>query len=361
MNQTEVLLEFLRAGVLDRSPNIQHIESIDWERLLVQSGKQGVIAWVWDGICKLPISQQPPRQQRINWGLSAQEIWSNYQKHSEVLNTMIALCNDNNIRLLLLKGIGLSRLYPKPQSRPCGDIDIYLFDDYYKGNRVFTGHDVERIDKHATFVFNNLLVENHYYFLEPNTRQMRSINRYLESTLNDVCLTEGGYYTFSTIADFVFLTMHTLKHFRETKMVQYRNVMDFGMFLYRNSGKLQPSLCLDVLSSLNLVKGCELLVYLSEKILGIDLKEYHFHKIPKDDVEQIKATYLIENGDIEEKRSRSDLKKQYRCVWRYVPRYLSYYVIAKARLSLIIRSLFRIPASMSIAPWFYQQIIHKNN
>ena len=320
-----------------------------------------MIAWVWDGICKLPISQQPPRQQRINWGLSAQEIWGNYQKHCEVLKTMIALCNDNNIRLLLLKGIGLSRLYPKPQSRPCGDIDIYLFDDYYKGNRVFTGHDVERIDKHATFVFNNLLVENHYYFLEPNTRQMRSINRYLESTLNDVCLTEGGYYTFSTIADFVFLTMHTLKHFRETKMVQYRNVMDFGMFLYRNSGKLQPSLCFDVLSSLNLVKGCEMLVYLSEKILGIDLQEYHFHQIPKDDVEQIKATYLIENGDIEEKKSRSNLREQYRCVWRYVPRYLSYYVIAKARLSLIIRSLFRIPASMSIAPWFYQQIIHKNN
>ena len=331
MNQTEVLLEFLRAGVLDRSPNIQHIESIDWERLLVQSGKQGVIGWVWDGICKLPISQQPPRQQRINWGLSAQEIWSNYQKHCEVLKTMITLCNENNIRLLLLKGIGLSKLYPKPQSRPCGDIDIYLFDDYYKGNKVFTGHDVERIDKHATFVFNNVLVENHYYFLEPNTRQMRSINRYLESTLNDVCLTEGGYYTFSSIADFVFLTMHTLKHFRETKMVQYRNVMDFG----------------------------EMLIYLSEKILGIDLKEYYFHQIPIDDVEQIRDAYLFENEDIEVGGGGFNLKKQYRCVWRYVPRYLSYYMIIKAKLSLIIRIMFRIPASMSIASWFYQQVIHK--
>lgn len=358
MNQTEILLEFLRSAVLDKAPDITDTSGINWDVLMDMSAEQGVLAWVWDGICKLPVEQQPPRQQRINWGLSAQDIWNNYQKHQGVLHEMIALCNDNNMRLLLLKGIGLSKLYPKPLSRPCGDIDIFLFEDYYKGNRVFTGHDVSRIDKHATFIYNNLLIENHYYFLEPNTRQLRSINRYLVSTLDDVRLTEDGYYVFSTMAGFVFLTMHTLKHFRETKVVPYRNVLDFGMFLHKNRENLSPSLSYDVLSKYKLVKGCELLVYLSEMMLGIDLKEYHFNQIPVEDVNTIRATYFLENKETQDGNEISGLsiKKQYHCIWRYVPRYLSYFVIVRAKLSSFIRRFFKVPATISIIPWFYQKL-----
>ncbi len=360
MKQSDVFLELIRSAMLDRTPIIQPNTKIDWDRLLEQSAEQGVIGWVWDSISKLPNEQQPPRQQRISWGLSAQELWSNYQKHNEVLGKMVALCRANQMKLLLLKGLGLSSLYPNPHSRPCGDIDIYLFDDYYKGNRVFTGHDVERIDKHATFHFDGLLVENHYYFLEPNTRQLRLINRYLESTLNDVRLTGSGYYVFSPIANFVFITMHTLKHFRETKMVPYRNVMDFGMFLYRNRTILSPSMCLGVLANLKLVKGCEMLVYLSEMILGIDLHEYHFNQIPVDDIRKIRESYLIES-DFESKEivNDADLKKPYRCIWRYVPRYLNYFVIVRAKLSKLIRHLFKVPATTSIIPWFYNKLFPK--
>lgn len=360
MNQIKIMLEFLRSAVLDKTPDISDTSSINWDILMDLSSEQGVLAWVWDGICKLPVAQQPPRQQRINWGLSVQEVWDNYRKHVAVLNKMISLCNDNHMSLLLLKGLGLSKLYPKPQSRPCGDIDIYLFDDYYKGNRVFTGHDVERIDKHATFYFNNILIENHYYFLEPNTRQMRMINKYLESTLNEVCLSESGYYVFSPIANFVFLTMHTLKHFRETKVVPYRNIMDFGMYLFCNRTILSPSMCYEVLSKLKLVKGCEMLVYLSEMILSIDLREYHFNQIPVEDVNTINESYLIENDfNPQDKNSNANLKKQYQCIWRYVPRYLSYFVIVRAKLSILIRHLFKIPSTTSIIPWVYHKLFRK--
>lgn len=357
MNQIEIMLELLRSAVLDKPPAITDTDGVNWDALMDMSVEQGVLAWVWDGICKLPVEQQPPRQQRINWGLSVQEVWDNYQKHQDVLQEMIALCDDNHMRLLLLKGLGLSSLYPNPQSRPCGDIDIYLFDDYYKGNRVFTGHDVERIDKHATFLFNNILIENHYYFLEPNTRQMRMINKYLESTLSDVCLTSSGYYVFSPIANLVFLTMHTLKHFRETKVVPYRNIIDFGMYLFRHRAIISPSMCYEALSKIKLVKGCEMLVYLSEMILDVDFKEYHFNHIPVKDVHTIKESYLIVNDSVsKDSNSSAKLKRQYRCIWRYVPRYLSFFVIVRAKLSILIRHLLKIPATTSIIPWVYHKL-----
>ncbi len=87
---------------------------VDWDGLMDVSKSQGFIAWVWDGICRLPVEQQPPRQYRINWGMSAQEIWDRYEKQKKVLAEMVEICNHNNMRLLLMKGIGLSELYPKP-------------------------------------------------------------------------------------------------------------------------------------------------------------------------------------------------------------------------------------------------------
>ena len=114
MRQTEVLLELLRAAVLDQQPSIPKEVVIDWDALMDNASSHNVLAWVWDSVCKLPVEQQPPRQQRINWGLSAQEIWDAYFYQKKVLNEMLVACQKNNIRLLLLKGIGVSAIYPKP-------------------------------------------------------------------------------------------------------------------------------------------------------------------------------------------------------------------------------------------------------
>ena len=80
----EYMIALLRYGVLDEKPTIlQPSSQVDWDRMMDIASAQGILAWVWDGICKLPKEFRPPRQQAINWGLSAQEIWDrhNMQKH----------------------------------------------------------------------------------------------------------------------------------------------------------------------------------------------------------------------------------------------------------------------------------------
>ena len=133
----EVMLEFVRAAVLNRIPAVPQYLVIDWDKLMDISVEQGVLAWVWDGVCMLPNDQQPPRMYRINFGMSAQKVWDMYEKQWIVLKEIITRCEQSKIRLLLLKGIGLSVMYPKPQSRSCGDIDIYPFEDFDKFNLLF--------------------------------------------------------------------------------------------------------------------------------------------------------------------------------------------------------------------------------
>lgn len=355
MNQTEIMLELLRSSVLDNVPVIPETVVIDWDGLMDISAEQGVLAWVWDGICKLPPNQRPPRLQSINWGLSAQEVWDTYCKQLMVLEGMVNTCQENNVRLLLLKGIGLSRLYPKPESRQSSDIDIYLFDDYEKGNRLFTGHDIKRIDKHASFQIDTVLIENHYTFFEPNTRQKKRILKYINSTLDDVRLTSYGYYVLCPMADMVFLTLHTLKHFTEERLIQLKNIVDFAMYLHTYRNSLPSDKCFNILSELGLVKGFEMLVCMSEIITGLNYSMYHYNLLPADDVKEIKKI-LISNYTYWERNSNPfSRRSEAHCIFKYIPRNISYYTMTIQFLSRWIRLLCKIPANVSIKAWLRER------
>lgn len=280
VNDVFVMLELLRASLFNREPNISNIDRVDWDSLMDVSSEQGVLAWVWDGICKLPQEQQPPRIQRINWSMSAQEIWDRYDKQQQLLNKLIDVCNHNDMRLLLLKGISLSQLYPKPKSRPCGDMDVYFFEDFDKFNQVMVAYFEGIEGHHAILYIDGIMVENHSDFLNPNIRGCAKINTYLKSTLNRVSLTQHGYYVLNPIAGLVFLTMHTMKHIYADLFVPIRNVLDISMFLNINRQNLIPQECINQLKNLKLDKGFEVLLYLSEYLLGLSFEEYHQNNIP---------------------------------------------------------------------------------
>ena len=103
-----VMLELVRAAVLEKRPFIPQNITIDWDRLMEISAEQGLVAWVWNGVEKLPEEQKPPRLQKINWSLSAQAIQERYEYQVTVLKEMLDVCKRNNIILSLL--IYLSRI-----------------------------------------------------------------------------------------------------------------------------------------------------------------------------------------------------------------------------------------------------------
>lgn len=293
---TKNMLEFTQAAVLKRCPVINNCESINWDELLDESQNHGLTAWVWEGISKLPIEQQPPRQQRISWALSAQEVVDSYFSIKKVLSDIIELCDDNQIRLLLLKGFGLSRMYPIPQFRSFGDIDIFVFDDYEKLNGILGGENDTSDGKHSEIMFEGVEVENHKTIIYTHTRKYKRANRFIESTLPNAIITEEGYYVLSTEANLVFLLIHALTHLNSVCFLSMRNILDFAMFIYVNQDKLEPSRCKTIMKKLKLSRSFELFVYLSEWVLGITFAEYHFCHIPQKDLKR--AYKMIEDKEI---------------------------------------------------------------
>lgn len=278
MTTNQILLELLRSAVLDRDLGLPKDVVVNWDELMDISSRHGVLAWVWDGICKLPVEQQPPRQQRINWALSAQEIWDRYHKQKAVLSEMVEVCNKNDMRLLLLKGISLSELYPKPESRPSGDIDFYLFGDYEKGNQLFSeGKSFHETGLHSELTYHGIAIENHKTIVYPNSKVKRAVGEYLWANLEKAEKSSLGYYELSPLQNLPYMIMHSLNHINygnETSLLPIRHIVDWGIFLKNHHSVLPPSTVFQLMDQLGLLKSFQLIVHLIESLLDIDLHDY---------------------------------------------------------------------------------------
>ena len=283
------MIGLLRYGVLDVRPDeLLASTDVDWEKMMDIVAAQGVLAWVWDGICKLPKVNQPPRIMSINWGLSAQEIWDRYEVHKKVLRQLINICTQNHVRLLLFKGIALSELFPKPESRPSGDIDIYLFEDYNKGDELFAHINVSKTNKRTGFDYYGVHIENHRIFLNTYYKKQVEAIKYLEGTLDSVIQTEDGYYIMSPMANIVYQVMHFIAHFDDASAsLSLKFVVDFGVTLRHNYNKVSAEELGKVLGQLKIVNVFCLMLSMVEVVMGLKYNSYRFLSIPSEDVKSI--------------------------------------------------------------------------
>ena len=364
-----IMLELVRAAILERDPAIPIDYNVDWDRLMDLSKNQGLIAWVWDGICRLPIEMQPPRLYRINWGMSAQEIWDRYEQQKKVLSEMVEICNYNNMRLLLMKGIGLSELYPKPESRPSGDLDIYLFNDYEKGNNLF-GNGVNYFyNKHASYDYHGVHIENHVTPLDTDTKFEREIGSYLQSEMGNISLSTEGFYVFSPIANLVYLVTHSLHHFNPNQAVPLRNILDVIWFTWTYREKLSPSHCYQVMSKLGLDSTFELFLIMGEMVLGINMPEYHIGKVKQKHIDDIR-NYILKSGSklfvSDELSTGKQLQllyqnyRQVKCIYYYLPSKNDNLLIFTFRhcIAVPLKCIFKIPKDMPFVEGLKNKYLH---
>ena len=132
------------------------------EKLYRLAASQGVLGLTLDGMPReFPVTD---RALRLRWELSVQQMEFRYKRQCEVLKELVLLFRSQGVELMLLKGTGISMLYPRPEHRECGDIDIYLMGDYDKGNRIIESLGIEvdtKSSKHSNFFYKGVPVENH--------------------------------------------------------------------------------------------------------------------------------------------------------------------------------------------------------
>ena len=246
---TDGLFALLRAalhGQVEDDAPFAHCDETFWREIYRQSSVQGVLAMVWDGVQMLPEELWPPRALLLEWAFNVEQIEKRYHRQEATLGRLAAFFHRHGIPMMLLKGYGLSLSYPVPAHRPFGDLDIWLFGRQPEADRLVTRELGIRVDggkeHHTTFLFEGIMVENHYDIVNTQTH---SSNRRVERSLKQYAAQSGEFFELGGVpvslpsAPFnaLFLLRHAAVHFAAIN-IGLRHIVDWYVFLEHSRGQI---------------------------------------------------------------------------------------------------------------------------
>ena len=152
---------------------------------------------------------------------------------------MAAFYNEHGYKMMLLKGYACSLDWPKPEHRPCGDIDIWLFGQQKEADDALAtekGVEIDRSHHHHTVYFwRDFMVENHYDFVNvhanKSNRGLEKVFKQLgEDDSHSVDIYGERVYLPSPNLNALFLIRHMVSHFASSN-ITLRQVLDWAFFV----------------------------------------------------------------------------------------------------------------------------------
>lgn len=246
------LLILIKSALTNSTSSLPR-DNISWQTLYPLAIHQGVSAILLEAIGLLPSDMRPPKPMLLQWIGQSTMMERMYTRHKERIASLAELYGQWGIRMLLLKGYGCSLCYPKPEHRPTGDIDVFLFGMQDEGDVLIEkqqGITVHReYHKHSTFNYGGVEVENHAKFIDDVSHKsnirfeqiLMSIlekEECLQSPIDNVLLPSP---TFNAL----FLLRHTGEHFASNE-ITLRHVLDVGTFFQQYHSQIDWALVFKV-------------------------------------------------------------------------------------------------------------------
>ena len=269
-----VVLALLRAALSGEPADESLLENLtaeQWAGVFRQGVRQGVSAMIFDALSSLPAAAAMPKALALKWMAGTVAVEGRYARQKAVGGEISRLLAAEGLGVPVLKGLALARLYPRPEHRECGDIDIYSGERHSAVDAVLAraGADVEDdYYVHSHISFKGVTIENHRFFNPVRgSRSRKELERHFIGLMNGCgTVTQGGVQaavsdgnaggnadgdtlrtggqrsitgcapgTMLAVppADFtaLFLTQHALKHFVAEGGIRLRHLADWTVFL----------------------------------------------------------------------------------------------------------------------------------
>ena len=259
MTQTESIILYLVRSAFGEDNLVSSQTEAEWAKVFDLASLHGLGAITFDGIqaCYLSnpsfvVSLDNPENKSLKYdwfgaGLSAEIA---YENHRDTIVDLAVFYAKAGIKMMLLKGYGLSLNYPIPEHRPTGDIDVYLYGLGQKADELISNQLGSRVklngDKHSTFQFNGVTVENHANFINARVHpNLLRLEKFLKSEASNciplVLKTRDGetvtIYSPSYNANALFLPFHCASHFVHGE-ASLRQICDWACFVRKHGNEI---------------------------------------------------------------------------------------------------------------------------
>lgn len=287
---------FLRAGLWGLpKEDCPGGESVDWTYIFPLAKRQtvlllledGVDAWMQKREASLPESAEIPPLFLLKIENIRKLTQQAHSHQEQLLCRCRSLLQTDGIPFFLLKGESLAALYSHPQSRSCGDIDLYVDkDDYNRAFRLLsTGFQVHGnlTDKHACFKDGRIRIELHWQALVPPRPSVRAdFLAYTRSELSQARSFVSLPLSREKIAipppeyNMIFVLAHLFHHFIEGG-VGLRQVCDWAVLLRHHAGSYEWGTLQEKLERFSLMQAWQVFGNIAVRYLGLPPEEVPFY------------------------------------------------------------------------------------
>lgn len=227
-------------------------EQVEWSAIEALAGQQGLSAIVIDGIEIIPEEKRPPKMALLQWiGEVFQNYENRYAAYKKAISELAAFYNGHGFKMMVLKGYACSLDWPKPEHRPCGDIDIWLFGKQKEADEALNAWFKDQGSKfkidtshhhHTVYEWKGFTVENHYDFVNVHAHKMGKEQEKLFKELgkDDSYFVEVNgekVYLPSPNLHALFLIRHLANHFVSME-ITLRQVLDWALFAEKHTKEI---------------------------------------------------------------------------------------------------------------------------
>lgn len=264
-------------------------QEIDWTAIKALADKHGLSAIVLDGINEVLKSNSQlsslNSQLKLSWiGEVMQNYEGRYSVYEKAIGSLAAFYNQHGYKMMVLKGYACSLDWPNPKHRPCGDIDIWLFNQQEAADKELVSSlrlqdSSFKIDAshhhHTVFEWDGFSVENHYDFInvhhhKSNAEFEKILKQLGKDDSHFVVLNGEKVYLPSPNIHALFLLKHLMMHFA-SEGIMLRQVVDWGFFVEKHVKDVDWNYVLDVLDQFGMRQMFNIINAICVGDLGFDV------------------------------------------------------------------------------------------
>ena len=317
---------------LDGEKNIPEIsQAIDWNNFFVWAKQQSIVGIILEGI-------QKTDKEALNIPLGVLMKWIGYVNQIENRNRQLNIrCTEivdhfkaKGFESCILKGQGISTMYPNPLLRTPGDIDLWLRSEIKdsRNNRIREIiSSVRQVNPHGRAIYHHIDygnfkgvdVEVHY---RPTFMNNLIVNSRLQQWMKDhedeqFCnqIVLPGQEKCVSVPTWEFNVVFQLSHiYRHViqRGIGLRQMIDYYYLLRSNTNRTNDTNIRDTLRNLGLEKIAGAVMWVLNEVLGL---EESYLVVPKDEKRgKVLLAEILKGGnfgqsDVENQKATTAVKK----------------------------------------------------
>lgn len=330
-------LELLKVGLWGKDIEFTYIcDKIDWKGILRIAKEQTVSVIIADGIEFLPPELYPPKEVLIRLMMLRTKTVQAHMLLNKTLAIILQSLNENHVHAVLLKGQGTAQNYRKPESRMCGDIDLYTGPDGY--NKAC--HIISTLDRtseklglecghHMHLTFNGVEIEVHRHAeVLPGNRANTSFQQWTKQSIDDhfgsgellsYCIDDTIVPLPTPTFDAFYILHHAVRHMI-TQGVGFRQLCDWTMYIYRHHAEIDTTELQARLREFHMEDVWQEFGIIAVTILGLPLENL---PLPPSEFVSKKTEKILQQVFISGNFGRYDYEQKSRYFFRSKRGYLS--------------------------------------